>query len=261
MPAASYRIFAARQRLDALFVHAFEALSRQPGSRRLRELSLYTLERSARCIPLLEFVVAVPHLEQGIRHLSRPRELRHDYSELGERHVEHLRHIVRLSQPVLCIIGQLAIRIRHQELLECHGRGLVALLLEQLERSLVVVAIRTTRQGQLAWRQGAPFHYAGRGTGLEFLDAGIKIRIKLSLPVRRGLRAVLEFLDTALDLIISTFHRAYLLRQVDQALVLNYPLDRLHAALELVQFDQNRVFARRLHQLTATERERSSQKQ
>ena len=44
MPAASYRIFAARQRLDALFVHALESLPCQPGCCRLRELGLYTLQ-------------------------------------------------------------------------------------------------------------------------------------------------------------------------------------------------------------------------
>ena len=69
--------------LDALFLHALETLSGQPGCRRFGKFGLHALQRSPGGFPLAEFVIAVTHLEQGVRHLARIREARNHDLEIG----------------------------------------------------------------------------------------------------------------------------------------------------------------------------------
>jgi ABC-type multidrug transport system fused ATPase/permease subunit len=69
----------------------------------------------------------------------------------------------------------------HQELLERSRSRLVALLLQQLECRLVIVAVRATRHGQLSGRQRAAVEHIDRAMrlqrALEALDTRIEIGV------------------------------------------------------------------------------------
>src|ERR1700686_2701516 len=98
--------------------HFVETLLRQMSGRCVGELRGYLRQSSLRRVPLLQFILAIADLEQGVGTLARLR-IFVDYAlkstlSLWKRLVD----VVGLAQPILGIVRERTVRIHNQKLLK-----------------------------------------------------------------------------------------------------------------------------------------------
>src|SRR5579859_124315 len=117
--------------------HFFQALLRQACRWRVGKLRRHLLERTTRRRIVLQLIVAVADLEQRVRELARAGIFLHHPLKCGERLLKLLVHVIRLSEPILRIIGQSAVGIGREEGLKSRYGAIVLAGLQEVEGGLI----------------------------------------------------------------------------------------------------------------------------
>src|SRR3979411_378393 len=117
--------------------HFVETLLRQMSGRRIGELRSYLRQSSLGRIPLLQLVLAIADLEQGVGTFARLRVLVDHSLKSSLSLRKRLVDVVGLTQPILIVVRERTARIGDQELLERRDGAIVLTVLQQVEGSLI----------------------------------------------------------------------------------------------------------------------------
>src|ERR1700736_3153130 len=117
--------------------HFVETLLRQMSGRRIGELRGYLRQSSLGRIPLLQLVLAIADLEQGVGTFARLRVLVDHSLKSSLSLRKRLVDVVGLAQPILSVVRQRTGRIHDQELLERRDGTIVLTILQQVEGGLI----------------------------------------------------------------------------------------------------------------------------
>src|SRR5579863_6667084 len=113
--------------------HLVETLLRQMPGRCVGELSSDFRQSSLGRVPLLQLVLAIADLEQGVRTLARLRIFVDYPLKSAQRLRKRLVDVVGLAQPILSIVRERTVRIHDQKLLERRDGTIVLAVLQQVE--------------------------------------------------------------------------------------------------------------------------------
>ena len=113
--ARSYKVTSS---VVAFHAHTAQAVFGQAGQGAVGVVFLHLGQGGAGAIPLLEFVVGVADLEQGVGGLGAFRVLVEQILEGGQRNVVIARDVVGLTQPVLRVVGIVTVRLGIEERLD-----------------------------------------------------------------------------------------------------------------------------------------------
>src|ERR1700736_6315541 len=165
--------------------HFVETLLRQMSGRRIGELRGYLRQSSLGRIPLLQLVLAIADLEQGVGTFARLRVLVDHSLKSSLSLRKRLVDVVGLAQPILSVVGQRTARIHDQELLKRRDGTVVLTILQQVEGGLVRgLVVGTGRRGIPAGtartcvtRPGRSASRTGAAAGLQTFHAPVEIGI------------------------------------------------------------------------------------
>ncbi len=212
----------------------------------------HLVRRCARIARCSELVLRVAELQQRIRGLARLRVVLTDGAKCVDGIVVVARDVVALAEPVLRIVGQRALRIVPQKILELRDGAVVVRALERIERMVIGGLILRPAAPALPLGRTGAATLADRGArgkpgraalerGFEHLEPTVEIRIKIALLLaqlsllfcssstspRNSPQLRLEHVDT--------------LRQRQQALIADHALDPSEALIDIVELDLRRV--------------------
>src|SRR5260370_6545431 len=117
--------------------HFVETLLRQMSGRRIGELRGYLRQSSFGRVPLLQLVLAIADLEQGVGAFARLRIFVDQSLKSGLSLRKGLVDVVGLAQPILSVVRERTVRIHDQELLKRRDGTIVLTILQQVEGSLI----------------------------------------------------------------------------------------------------------------------------